>query len=106
MRISDWSSDVCSSDLLELRLCVETEMAALAAERRSEVDVMNMRQQIKILGEAAVGLEDSVKADVEFHNVIARASKNSYYAKLIDFLGVRLVPPRSDRQSTRLNSSH
>src|SRR3546814_13015131 len=95
MRISDWSSDVCSSDLLELRLCVETEMAALAAERRSEVDVMNMRQQIKILGEAAVGLEDSVKADVEFHNVIARASKNSYYAKLIDFLGVRLVPPRS-----------
>lgn len=81
--------------LLELRLCVETEMAALAAERRTEVDVMNMRQQIRILGEAAVGLEDSVKADVEFHNAIARASKNTYYAKLIDFLGVRLVPPRS-----------
>src|SRR3546814_16954158 len=56
---------------------------------------MNMLQQIKILGEAAVGLEDSVKADVEFNNVIARASKNSYYAKLIDFLGVRLVPHRS-----------
>src|SRR3546814_19658336 len=56
---------------------------------------MNMLQQIKILGEAAVGLEDSVKADVEFHNVIARASKNASYAKLIDFLGVSLVPPRS-----------
>ncbi len=81
--------------LLELRLCVETEMAALAAERRTELDVMNMRHQLKILAEAAVGLEDSVKADVEFHSVIARASKNTYYAKLIDFLGVRLVPPRS-----------
>ncbi|WP_240700138.1 FadR/GntR family transcriptional regulator [Sphingomonas gei] len=81
--------------LLELRLCVETEMAALAAERRTEVDVMNMRQQLKILAEAAVGMEDSVKADVEFHSVIARASKNAYYVKLIDFLGVRLVPPRS-----------
>ncbi|MDT8757251.1 FadR family transcriptional regulator [Sphingomonas psychrotolerans] len=81
--------------LLELRLCVETEMAALAAERRSELDVMSMRQQLKILSEAAVGLEESVKADVEFHSVIARASKNAYYAKLIDFLGVRLVPPRS-----------
>lgn len=81
--------------LLELRLCLETEMAALAAERRSEVDVMNMRQQLRILAEAAVGLEDSVKADVEFHSVIARASKNAYYAKLIDFLGIRLVPPRS-----------
>jgi DNA-binding FadR family transcriptional regulator len=54
-----------------------------------------MRQQLKILAEAAVGLEDSVKADVEFHSIIARASKNTYYAKLIDFLGVRLVPPRS-----------
>jgi DNA-binding FadR family transcriptional regulator len=81
--------------LLELRLCVETEMAALAAERRTELDVMNLRQQLKILAESAVGLEDSVKADVEFHSVIARASKNTYYAKLIDFLGVRLVPPRS-----------
>ncbi|UZK67693.1 FadR/GntR family transcriptional regulator [Sphingomonas sp. M1-B02] len=81
--------------LLELRLCVETEMAALAAERRSELDLMNMRQQLKILAESEVGLEDSVKADVEFHSVIARASKNTYYAKLIDFLGVRLVPPRS-----------
>ena len=81
--------------LLELRLCVETEMAALAAERRTEVDVMSMRQQLRVLGEAAIGLEDSVKADVEFHNVIARASRNTYYAKLIDFLGVRLVPPRS-----------
>lgn len=81
--------------LLELRLCVETEMAALAAERRTEADLMSMRQQLEVLGAAAIGLEDSVKADVEFHNVIARASKNSYYAKLIDFLGVRLVPPRS-----------
>src|SRR3546814_19282581 len=35
-------------ELLELRLCVETEMAALDAERRYEVDVMNMRQQNKI----------------------------------------------------------
>jgi len=81
--------------LLELRLCVETEMAALAAERRTEVDVMDMRHQLRILAEAAVGVENSVKADVDFHGVIARASKNNYYAKLIDFLGVRLVPPRS-----------
>lgn len=81
--------------LLELRLGIETEMAALAAERRTEVDVMSMRQQLKLLGEAAIGLEESVEADVEFHGVIARASGNAYYAKLIDFLGVRLVPPRS-----------
>ncbi|MFV0623593.1 FadR/GntR family transcriptional regulator [Sphingomonas sp. ac-8] len=81
--------------LLELRLCVETEMAALAAERRTEVDLMSMRHQLKILAAAAVGVEESVRADVDFHGAIALASKNTYYAKLIDFLGVRLVPPRS-----------
>lgn len=81
--------------LLELRMCVETEMASLAAERRSELDIMNMRQQLKLLALAKDGIDDSVKADVEFHRVIAKASNNVYYAKLIDFLGVRLVPPRS-----------
>ena len=37
----------------------------------------------------------SAKADSEFHMTIARATRNPYYLRLIDFLGVRLVPPRS-----------
>lgn len=81
--------------LLELRLSVETEMASLAAERRTEVDVMNLRRQLSILSETEGGTDDSVRADVEFHRIIAQASSNIYYLKLIDFLGVRLVPPRS-----------
>lgn len=90
--------------LLELRLSVETEMASLAAERRSEVDVMNLRRQLRILSEAQGGTDDSVSADVEFHRIIAQASNNIYYMKLIDFLGVRLVPPRSIY--LRPNSAH
>lgn len=81
--------------LLELRLSVETEMASLAAERRSEVDLMNMRQQLKLLASAKGDIDGSVRADVEFHRAIAKASNNIYFTKLIDFLGVRLVPPRS-----------
>jgi GntR family transcriptional regulator, transcriptional repressor for pyruvate dehydrogenase complex len=81
--------------LLELRLGIETEMAGLAAERRSEVDLMAMRRQLKILGQSAVDVDRSVNADVAFHKAIANASGNRYYDKLIDFLGVRLVPPRS-----------
>jgi GntR family transcriptional regulator, transcriptional repressor for pyruvate dehydrogenase complex len=81
--------------LLELRLGVETEMAGLAAERRSEVDLMDMRRQLRILGQSDVGMDRSVTADVAFHRAIAKASGNIYYGKLIEFLGVRLVPPRS-----------
>lgn len=81
--------------LLELRLGVETEMAGLAAERRNEVDLMDMRRQLKTLGQSAVSMDKSVNADVAFHKAIAKASRNPYYGKLIEFLGVRLVPPRS-----------
>lgn len=81
--------------LLELRLGVETEMAGLAAERRSDVDLMDMRRQLKILSQSDVAMDKSVNADVAFHKAIAKASRNHYYAKLIEFLGVRLVPPRS-----------
>ena len=81
--------------LLELRLGVETEMAGLAAERRGDVDLMDMRRQLKILGQSDVGMDRSVNADVAFHKAIAKASRNTYYGKLIEFLGVRLVPPRS-----------
>jgi GntR family transcriptional regulator, transcriptional repressor for pyruvate dehydrogenase complex len=81
--------------LLELRLGVETEMAGLAAERRGDVDLMDMRRQLRIVSRSEVGMDASVNADVAFHRAIAKASGNRYYVKLIDFLGVRLVPPRS-----------
>lgn len=81
--------------LLELRLGIETEMAGLAAERRTEVDLMDMRRQLRILSQSEVGMEKSVNADVAFHKAIGKASRNAYYAKFIDFLGVRLVPQRS-----------
>lgn len=81
--------------LLELRLGIETEMASLAAERRDEFDLRDMRRYLRILNQSAVDRDTSVNADVAFHQSIARASRNLYYGKLIDFLGIRLVPPRS-----------
>lgn len=95
--------------LLELRLSIETEMASLAAERRTEADVMNLRHQLNILAESEGGIDDSVSADAEFHRIIARASNNIYYVKLIDFIGVRLVPPRSlylRQNGTHMNESY
>ena len=34
-------------------------------------------------------------ADSQFHMAIARATRNDYYARFVEFLGVRLVPPSS-----------
>jgi GntR family transcriptional repressor for pyruvate dehydrogenase complex len=81
--------------LLEMRLAIETEMAALAASRRSAADVSAMRAALRRMAEVSDDPADSAEADSEFHMTIAKATQNPYYLRLIDFLGVRLVPPRT-----------
>ena len=81
--------------LLEMRLAIETEMAALAASRRSTSDISAMRAALRRMAEVSDDPAASAEADSEFHMTIARATQNPYYLRLIEFLGVRLVPPRN-----------
>lgn len=81
--------------LLEMRLAIETEMAGLAAARRDQSDVVAMRLALKRMREVSDDPAASALADTQFHMAVARATKNDYFARFIDFLGVRLVPPRS-----------
>ena len=86
-------SDVVN--LLEMRLAIETEMAALAAARRSTTDISAMRTALRKMEEVSDDPVASARADAAFHMTIARATQNAYYVRLIDFLGVRVVPPRN-----------
>lgn len=81
--------------LLEMRLAVETEMASLAAARRTTADIGAIREALIRMDEAGDDAQAAAKADSEFHLAIARATQNEYFVRLVDFLGVRLVPPRS-----------
>ena len=81
--------------LLEMRLAIETEMAALAASRRSMSDISAMRAALRRMAEVGDDAAASAEADSEFHMTIAKATQNPYYLRLIEFLGVRLVPPRN-----------
>src|SRR3546814_1908889 len=102
MRISDWSSDVCSSDLRLVRALALLEIGGLAVElggfdfRTGEagLDQVVLGQKVRVLQAqallqpAAVGIgldADRGDADIAEH-----------------------VPERQtvDRKSTRLNSSH
>lgn len=80
--------------LLEMRLAIETEMASLAATRRSDDDLAALRAALDAMAQEAGDVDDTLDADVAFHRAIARASGNAYFERFIDFLGVRLVPPR------------
>ncbi|MDP1026578.1 FadR/GntR family transcriptional regulator [Sphingomonas sp. KR1UV-12] len=81
--------------LLEMRLAIETEMAALAAARRTTEDIAAMRDALRRMATMRDAPVEAAAADADFHLAIARATKNDYYVRLIDFLGVRLVPPRN-----------
>jgi|SRR5581483_2512756 len=81
--------------LLEIRLGVETEMAGLAAARRTTADIGAIQQALQNMVEQESDPVAAAKADRAFHMAIARATQNDYYVRFADFLGMRLVPPRN-----------
>lgn len=79
--------------LLEMRIALEGEMATLAADRRTDDDLAAMRAALAAMSESE-DMDASVAADARFHGAIARATRNSYYVRITEFLGVRFVPSR------------
>jgi DNA-binding FadR family transcriptional regulator len=81
--------------LLEMRLAVETEMAGLAASRRTTADIGRIQEALQDMVESKDDPIATAKADTDFHLAIARATQNEYFGRLVDFMGLRLVPPRN-----------
>lgn len=79
--------------LLEMRVGFESEMAGLAAERRTEDDLVRIKTALEAMANPAA-LDGAVDADAAFHAAIARATHNPYFERFCEFLGTRLVPSR------------
>lgn len=71
----------------ELRRGLESEIAALAAERASKEQVSEIGQKLKAIDDDVAAGGDGVAADIEFHRSIARATGNPHFLALWDFLG-------------------
>lgn len=71
----------------ELRVVLEGETAALAAERRTETDVIHLEHILLIHAETIDrSIEETQNADLEFHNTIARACRNPLFETAIENL--------------------
>src|SRR3546814_9820937 len=115
MRISDWSSDVCSSDLFDLdrqlptqvQVGVEQEIPNLAKRRaRAGIAVSDIRLAEARLG--VVGRDVEVAAGRAWISLAYAQQRLALASEAQDELR-KLVPVASsavDRKSTRLNSSH
>src|SRR3546814_7645931 len=98
MRISDWSSDVCSSDLADAG---DDKMEAAA------------RAQAKSIWDIAAHYTDAFKRNIADLNIIPPSEwtvATDYVPQMIAF-AEKIAPAHCyelerDRKSTRLNSSH
>lgn len=78
--------------VLELRIGVESEAAALAAERRNADNLAQMRAALEAFGQALEAGRDAVGPDFQFHLEVARATHNPHYAELMNSLGSSIIP--------------
>ncbi len=78
--------------VLELRIGVETEAAALAAQRRTERNLADMRAALDAFDSALAAGRDTVGPDFQFHVEIARATQNVHFADLMGTLGAMIIP--------------
>ena len=78
--------------VLEVRIGLETEAAALAAQRRTEANLSQMRKALDALELAVEEGRDSVDADFQFHLEIAVATQNGHFVELMSALGSSIIP--------------
>jgi DNA-binding FadR family transcriptional regulator len=78
--------------VLELRIGVETEAAALAAQRRLEQNLAVMRNALDSFAQAVEAGSDAVAPDFQFHCEIARATQNPHFERLLASFGTGVIP--------------
>ncbi|AWB66109.1 GntR family transcriptional regulator [Saccharobesus litoralis] len=80
--------------ILELRMSVEVEMSAMAAQKRTEQQMQNILDRMLEMEQKIAQGEDAIKEDFEFHKAIADASGNPYFRRFIEYIGSGVIPAR------------
>lgn len=70
-------------DLYELRMIIEPEIAALAAQRGEPEDIRRLREAAKRVEELCRKGEDHAREDMEFHEQLAKCSHNQVMPRLM-----------------------
>ncbi|HEY1385480.1 MAG TPA: FadR/GntR family transcriptional regulator [Dongiaceae bacterium] len=78
--------------VLELRIGIESDAAALAAQRRTQAHLDAMRNALDRMTAAIDAEEDAVAPDFDFHRTIAEATGNRHFTHLFSYLGALLIP--------------
>lgn len=85
-------------NVMELRLAVEVQAAALAAERAGRRQLASIEAAWRAIEAALQRGEGAVAEDFAFHRAIAEATGNDQFPRFLAYLGNHVIP----RQSVRL----
>ena len=80
----------------EVRSMIEVEMAALAAERRTEDQLTTMRAAHEHFCSVVDDVEEAALADLDFHGTIARATQNDLFSVLLGSISDALIEVRRE----------
>lgn len=78
--------------VLELRMGIESDAAALAAQRRLPEHLDAMRDALDRMAAAIDASDDAVAPDLDFHRTIAEATGNRHFTHLFTYLGSLMIP--------------
>ncbi len=95
--------------VLELRMGVEAEAAALAARRRTDDDLAVMASGLDAIDAAISAGGTGSEEDFAFHRAIAGATGNANFTRLFDTFGTAMLPrqwARFDRMRPRQRERH
>jgi GntR family transcriptional repressor for pyruvate dehydrogenase complex len=96
------------AELFEVRKVVEVELAGLAAERVSPQDLAQMEKFLADMEATVDSVDQYVLHDLNFHNAIARAARNSLFQAIVENLGRLLLESRKQtvRREPRMDLAH
>src|SRR3546814_4447428 len=111
MRISDWSSDVCSSDLEDAQDHRPTHQKAgqeergLSAEDGPAKAVDDADNRVQVVEQAPLW-RDHTGTEADRRNVKSELHNERHDIAKVAEADIQRGNPQADRKSTRLNSSH
>jgi len=87
-------SDFDMAHLVQIRLPLETEIAARAAEKRTEQHLRALEETQLVLGDSRRNLKAHVAADLRFHATLAEATGNPLFLVVLEPIQRLLIESR------------
>jgi GntR family transcriptional repressor for pyruvate dehydrogenase complex len=84
-------------NVLQIRLAVELEAAAIAAEKRTPEDLAHLRRCLDAIDASISAGDPAIESDFAFHRAISAATGNPYFERFMHSLRPGVIPPRSIR---------